>query len=123
MGVSPLAVIALMSASFIVLGCFINEWTVLLITVPVYLPIVMSFGYDPIWSGVFFLVNMQIGYLTPPFGYTLFVLRGVAPPEVTMGDIIRSILPFIPLQLIVVILLMFLPQLALWLPSLMVRRV
>jgi len=117
LGVAPIFIIALMSASFIVLGCFINEWTVLLITVPVYLPIVMSFGYDPIWFGVFFLVNMQIGYLTPPFGYTLFVLRGVAPPEVTMGDIIRSILPFIPLQLIVVILLMLFPQIALWLPN------
>ena len=89
-----------------------------MITMPAYLPIVASFGYDITWFGVLFIVNMQMAFLTPPFGFCLFYMRGIAPPEVTMGDIYRSILPFIPLQLTCVLLVMFFPQLVLWLPDL-----
>jgi TRAP-type mannitol/chloroaromatic compound transport system permease large subunit len=85
---------------------------------PVYLPIVTGLGFDPVWFGVLFLVNMQMAMLTPPFGYGLFYMRGVAPPGVTIGDIYKSIIPFIPLQLIGLFLVLFIPQLALWLPNL-----
>jgi len=116
--VPPIFIIFLMQVSYMILGCFIEELPILMITMPAYLPIVADLGYDITWFGVLFIVNMQMAFLTPPFGFCLFYMRGVAPPEVTMGDIYRSILPFIPLQLTCVLLLMFFPQLALWLPDL-----
>ena len=116
--VPPIFIIFLMQVSYMILGCFIEELPILMITMPAYLPIVASFGYDITWFGVLFIVNMQMAFLTPPFGFCLFYMRGIAPPEVTMGDIYRSILPFIPLQLTCVLLVMFFPQLVLWLPDL-----
>lgn len=116
--ISPIAVILMMQLSYMFLGCFLEEMAIMMITLPVYVPIVVSLGFSPLWFGVVFIVNMQMAYLTPPFGFCLFYMKGVAPPEVTMGDIYRSIIPFIPLQLTVVLLVVFFPQLALWLPKL-----
>ena len=95
-----------------------DEVAIMMITLPIYLPLVTGFGFDLTWFGVVFLVNMQIAYLTPPVGFSLIYFKGVAPPEVTMGDIYRSILPFLPMQLAVMALVMFFPQLALLLPEL-----
>jgi TRAP-type mannitol/chloroaromatic compound transport system permease large subunit len=81
------------------------------------MPILVGFGYDPVWFGVLFIVNMQMAYLTPPFGLTLFYMRGIAPPGVTLMDIYRSVVPFVGIQLIVLILVLFFPQLSLWLPD------
>lgn len=117
LGLSPLGLIFIMMLSYIILGCFVEEVTMLALTIPIYLPILLHLGFDPIWFGVLFMVNIQIGYLTPPFGYCLFYMKGVAPPEITLGDIYRCILPFIALQWIGVLLVMFFPQLALWLPQ------
>lgn len=117
--VSPITVIIMMQISYIFMGCFMDCWAQLLITLPVYLPIVMGFGYSPIWFGILFFVNSTMADITPPYGFSLFYMRGVVPPEITMGDIYRSILPFLPLQLTVVVLLVFFPQLALWLPNLL----
>ena len=117
MHLPPLIVLSLMSLSLIILGCFVNEWTVLLITVPIYLPVVVSLGYDPVWFGVFFLLNMQIGYLSPPFAYTIFVLKSIAPPGVTIGDMFRAVVPFISAQYVCVLLVMFFPTIATWLPN------
>jgi tripartite ATP-independent transporter DctM subunit len=116
--VPPIAIILFMQLSYMFLGCFLEEVTIIMITMPVYLPIVTGLGFDPVWFGVLFLVNMQMAMLTPPFGYGLFYMRGVAPPGVTIGDIYKSIIPFIPLQLIGLFLVLFIPQLALWLPNL-----
>lgn len=121
--VAPIFVIFLMQLSYIFLGCFIEDMAILMITIPVYLPIVIDLGYSPVWFGVLFLVNMQIACLTPPFGFGLFYMRGVAPPEITMGDIYRSVIPFIPLQLIGLALVIFYPQLALWLPGLVFESI
>jgi len=119
--VPPIFIIGLMQISYMILGCFIEELPILLITMPAYYPIVVGLGYDLTWFGVLFIVNMQMAFLTPPFGFCLFYMKGVAPPGVSMGDIYRSVLPFIPLQLIGLLLVMFFPQLALWLPDVVFR--
>ena len=84
-----------------------------------FLPIIVQLGYDPVWFGVLFMTQVQMDYLTPPFGFTLFYMKGVAPPEVSMGDIYRSILPFVLIQLVVVILILLYPEVVLWLPNLL----
>jgi len=116
--VPPLYIIFGMQLTYMVLGCFIDDLSILLISIPIYVPIVINLGFDPVWFGVLFIVNMQMATLTPPFGAALFYMRGVAPPEVTMADIYRSVTPFVVLQLIGVLLVLFFPQLVLWLPEL-----
>lgn len=115
--VAPIMLIVMMQLSYLLLGCITEEVTMLCLTVPIYAPILSALGFDPVWFGVLFLLNLQIGYLTPPFGYCLFFMRGVAPPEISITDIYRSILPFIALAWCVVLLVLFFPQLALWLPD------
>jgi len=113
--VAPLVVIFMMQVSYMILGCFLSETPIMMMTLPAYIPVIEMFGYSKVWFGVLFLVNMQMAYLTPPFGFSLFYMKGVAPPEISMADIYRSILPFILLQLVCLLLVMFYPQLALWL--------
>ena len=84
----------------VVLGLFLDEIGIILLCVPIFLPIVTDLGFDPVWFGILFLVNAQMEYITPPFGYTLFYLKGDAPEGGTMGDIYRSIIPFVILQAI-----------------------
>jgi len=81
------------------------------------MPIAISLGFDPIWFGIVFILNMQVAYLTPPFGWALFLMKGIAPPGITTNDIWRSVPPFVSMQLLVLLLVMVFPQLALWLPS------
>jgi TRAP-type mannitol/chloroaromatic compound transport system permease large subunit len=88
-----------------------------MVSLPIYIPIVEGMGFDLVWFGVLFAMNMQLAYLTPPVGFCLFFMKGVAPPEVSMLDIYRSAIPFLPLQLIGLIIVLLFPQLALWLPS------
>jgi TRAP-type mannitol/chloroaromatic compound transport system permease large subunit len=85
---------------------------------PIFVPIVTAMGYDPVWFGVLFCLNMQISYLSPPFGPAAFYLKGVAPPEISLNDIFASVWPFIILQAIVMLLVLFVPDIALWLPRL-----
>jgi len=118
--VPPMAIIGLMQIIFIVLGCFVQEIVIQLITLPVFLPVVDLLGFSRLWFGVLFLTNVQMSYLTPPFGFALFFMRGIAPEGISMGDIIRSVLPFLPLQVIAIAIVMFFPQVATWLPSIMV---
>ncbi|MCA1786426.1 MAG: TRAP transporter large permease subunit, partial [Desulfobacteraceae bacterium] len=114
---NPVYIFGIILLTMIVLGFFLDEITQIMITVPVFLPIIVQLGYDPVWFGVLFMTQVQIDYLTPPFGFTLFYLKGVAPPEVSMGDIYRSIFPFLCIQLFVVLLILFFPQITLWLPD------
>jgi TRAP-type mannitol/chloroaromatic compound transport system permease large subunit len=83
---------------------------------PIMVPIVEALGFDLLWFGVLFVINMTMGYLTPPFGFNLFILKGVAPPTVTMEHLYRSVIPFCILQVIGMVLVMLFPQIALWLP-------
>ncbi|MFO8089192.1 MAG: TRAP transporter large permease subunit, partial [Desulfatiglandaceae bacterium] len=114
---NPVYVFMIILGTLIVLGFFLDEITQLMITVPVFLPIIVELGYDPVWFGVLFMTEVQMDYLTPPFGFTLFYMKGVAPPEVSMGDIYRSIVPFLIIQLFVVLLILFFPDIVLWLPD------
>jgi TRAP-type mannitol/chloroaromatic compound transport system permease large subunit len=112
-------ILILIQLMLIFLGLFLDEIGIILLCVPIFLPIIKALNFDPIWFGILFLVNAQMDYITPPFGYTLFYLKGVAPEGVTMGDIYRSIIPFVLLQAIGLALCIIFPKIVLWLPNLM----
>ena len=113
----PLSIILLMMLILIILGLFIDWIGIVLLTMPIFVPIIVSLGYDPIWFGVLFCMNMQISYLSPPFGPACFYLKSVAPPDVTLNEIFAAMSPFILLQIIGMLLVLFYPNIALWLPS------
>ena len=113
--VSPIVVILVMMAIFLILGMFMDWIGIVLLTMPVFLPIVKELGFDPIWFGILFTVNMQVAFLTPPFGSAAFYLKSVAPPEIDLIAIYRSFGPFICLQLLVLALILFYPPVALFL--------
>lgn len=111
---SPLSVLLLMMAILFLLGMFLDWVGVALLTMPIFVPIVIELGYDPIWFGVLFCMNMQVSFLSPPFGPAAFYLKSVAPPDITLNHIFRSVLPFIVMQIVALTLLITFPQLALW---------
>ncbi len=114
----PIAIVLLMMAILVVLGCVMDWVGICLLTMPIFVPIVVALGYSPVWFGVLFCLNMQISYLTPPFGPAAFYLKGVAPPDISLNDIFVSLWPFIILQAIVLLSVVFIPDIAMWLPSL-----
>jgi tripartite ATP-independent transporter DctM subunit len=113
----PWEVLILMQLSFLLMGTFLDDTAMLVIVAPLYVPLVKILGFDLIWYGVLYTITCQIAYMTPPFGYNLFLMRAMAPPEVTLGDIYRSIIPFVLVMIIALALVMVFPQLALWLPE------
>ena len=104
----------------IFLGIFVDQVSMMLITLPIFMPLVQRLGIDPVWFGVMFLICMQLGLLLPPHGLLLMTMRGVAPPEVTMGDIFQAVVPYIVMSLILLALLILFPAIATWLPSVLV---
>src|SRR5690606_22379957 len=96
-----LILVGMLSILFI-MGMLLDTVGIIMITAPIFVPIITALGFDPVWFGILFIIMMEIGFLTPPFGYNLFYLRGVAPPEVRMTDIYRSVVPFIALMLLAV---------------------
>jgi len=112
-------ILVLIQLMLVFLGLFLDEIGIILLCVPIFIPIIKAMNFEPVWFGILFLVNAQMDYITPPFGYTLFYLKGVAPPEVSMGDIYRSIIPFVLLQALGLGLCMVFPQIVLWLPRMM----
>ena len=121
--VSPTTIIWFMMIIYIILGCFIDPAGMCLITVPVFLPIVTDLGFDPLWFGILFIVNTEMAFLTPPFGFNLFYLKAIVPKDITMGDIYRSITPFVACQFICLVLVLYIPDLAVWLPNQMISSV
>jgi tripartite ATP-independent transporter DctM subunit len=113
----PIIIIAMMMGILIVLGLFMDWVGVLLLTMPIFVPIIKQMGYDPVWFGILFCMNMQISYLSPPFGPAAFYLKGVAPADISLQDIYRALWPVILLQIIGMSLVLLFPQLALWLPA------
>ncbi len=111
-------IVAIMQVSLFFLGMVMDEVGILYITAPIYYPIIIGLGFDPVWFGILYILNMQTGFLTPPFGLCLFYLKGVAPPEITMGDLYKSVWPFVSLQVIMLVLCMAFPAIVLWLPNL-----
>lgn len=108
-----------MQVILLIFGMFMDDFAIIIICAPIFMPIAKSLGFDPIWFGIIFILNMQVAYMTPPFGWCLILMKGIAPPGITTGDIWRSVPPFIGIQLLVLALTMAFPVLALWLPSLM----
>jgi TRAP-type mannitol/chloroaromatic compound transport system permease large subunit len=104
-------------AIIFVLGFFIEWIEISYIAVPLFLPILLNMGVDPVWLAMLITLNLQSSFLTPPFGWALFYLKGVAPPEVNIKDIYKGVLPFIGLQFMALVLLFQFPQIALWLPK------
>lgn len=113
-GGNGLATILFMMVILLVLGMFLDWVGVALLTMPIFVPIIKELGYDPIWFGVVFCMNMQVSFLSPPFGPAAFYLKSVAPKDISLGEIFRSLLPFIGLQIVALGLLIAFPQLALW---------
>jgi tripartite ATP-independent transporter DctM subunit len=117
LNLQPWMILVLMQLSFIVMGTFLDDTAMLVIVAPLYVPLVAVLGYDLIWYGVLYTITTQIAYMTPPFGYNLFLMRAMAPPEISLGDIYRSIVPFVGVMVLALILVMLFPQIALWLPE------
>jgi len=112
-------VVFVMQVILLILGTFMDVVAMMLITLPLYMPVVKALGFDPVWFAVIVLLNVEMADVSPPFGLGLFVMKGVAPPDTTMGDIYKSVLPFLGCDLIAMIIIIVFPPLALWLPSLM----
>ena len=113
----PLMIIVMFQVIMLLLGFIIDEFIIVLMCAPLFTPIAVSLGYDPIWFGVLMILNILIAVQTPPYGFALFYLKGIAPQGVGMGTIYRSVLPFIMINLIVLIICMIFPQIILWLPT------
>lgn len=114
----PLAIVIMFQIIMLLLGFIIDEFIIVLMCAPLFTPIVVSMGYDPIWFGVLMIINIVVAVQTPPYGFALFYLKGIAPADVSMADIYRSVAPFIMVNLVVLVLCMIFPQIILWLPNL-----
>ena len=114
---SPWTILILMQLSFILMGTFLDDTAMLVIVAPLYVPLVGALGFDLIWYGILYTITTQIAYMTPPFGYNLFLMRAMAPPEITLRDIYGSIAPFVLVMVLALTLVMVFPGLATWLPD------
>ncbi|RDL45448.1 C4-dicarboxylate ABC transporter permease [Marinomonas piezotolerans] len=117
LGLPPMMVILLFQVIMLLLGFIIDEFIIVLMCAPIFTPIAVSLGFDPIWFGILMILNIEIAVQTPPYGFALFYLKGIAPPGITMLDIYRSVTPFVLIKLLVLIIVMFNPDLVTWLPD------
>jgi len=117
MDLSPWEVLIMMQVSYIIMGMFLDDTAMLVIVAPLYVPLVGALGFDLIWYGVLYTITCQIAYMTPPFGYNLFLMRAMAPPEISLADIYRSIIPFVIVMTFGLAIVMAFPEIALWLPN------
>jgi tripartite ATP-independent transporter DctM subunit len=115
--VAPIVVVIIMQIVLIFLGMFMEPLSIMMLTVPIYFPVIQAFDYDPIWFGAIMLLNMEMATISPPFGFNLFIMRGVGPRGVTMGQIYAASVPFLLLDLLVIAMLLAFPGLVLWLPT------
>ena len=119
--VAPIFIVITMQIIILIMGGFMEVVSIMMITLPIFVPTILALGFDPIWFATLVLLNIEMAMITPPFGLSLFVMKGVAPPDTTIGDIYRSALPFIGCNLIAMALIIIFPQIALWAPRLMMR--
>lgn len=110
-------ILILMQLTFLILGVFLDDTAMLVIVAPLFIPLAGALGFDLVWYGVLYTITCQVAYLTPPFGYNLFLMRSMAPPEVTLPDIYRSIVPFVALMVLTLIIIGVFPEIATWLPN------
>ena len=117
LNLSPWMILILMQLSFLLMGTFLDDTAMLVIVAPLYVPLVGALGFDLVWYGVLYTITCQIAYMTPPFGYNLFLMRAMAPPEIGIRDIYSSITPFVLVMVLALALVMVFPEIALWLPN------
>jgi len=117
--VHPIFVLILMQAVVFFLGMFLEQTSILLVTIPIFMPIVIGLGWDPVWFGAILLLNLELATLSPPFGLSLFVMKGIAPAGTSIGDIYRAALPFVGINILVMGMMIFVPEIVLWLPGFM----
>jgi len=117
LNLNPWTILILMQLSFLLMGTFLDDTAMLVIVAPLYVPLVGALGFDLIWYGILYTITTQIAYMTPPFGYNLFLMRAMAPPQITLRDIYASILPFVGIMVLALVLVMAFPNIALWLPE------
>jgi TRAP-type C4-dicarboxylate transport system permease large subunit len=116
---SRLFIIIGMMVILMILGTFMEQVSMMMITIPIFMPVIQGLGFDPIWFAILMLLNLEMALSTPPFGMLLFVMKGSAPPDTSLGEICRAALPFLGCDLIVMVLIIAFPSIALYLPSLM----
>ncbi len=124
LGLGRYGVLAIMMLALLIMGCFMDWFEILVITIPIFFPIAQKLGFDPIWYSILVSVNLQMSFLTPPYGLALFYLRGISnlvAPEVTTDDIIKGAVPFVGLILVGIFILILFPQIALWLPAKLIK--
>jgi tripartite ATP-independent transporter DctM subunit len=117
LGLNPWVIIILMQLSFLLMGTFLDDTAMLVIVAPLYVPIVKALGFDLVWYGVLYTITCQIAYMTPPFGYNLFLMKAMAPPNISIIDIYRSVIPFVFVMVFALVIVMLFPEIALWLPD------
>ena len=117
--VTPIMIIIIMQLIILFMGMFFDTVSIMMITIPIFFPIVEALGLDSLWFGVMFLLNIEMSMTTPPFGLSLYVMKGVAPEGTTLGDVISSGFPFLVVDAIVMALMLIFPQIVLWLPNVM----
>ncbi len=117
MGLNPWMILILMQLSFLLMGTFLDDTAMLVIVAPLYVPLVNELGFDLVWYGVLYTITTQIAYMTPPFGYNLFLMRAMAPPEISLRDIYSSIFPFVMIMVLALTVIMVFPDIAMWLPD------
>nr|WP_256477849.1 TRAP transporter large permease subunit [Aurantimonas marianensis] len=117
LGLGPWQILIMMQISYILLGMFLDDTAMLVIVAPLYIPLVGALGFDLVWYGVLYTITCQIAYMTPPFGYNLFLMRAMAPPEISLSDIYRSVWPFVTIMIVGLGIVTAFPQIALWLPE------
>jgi tripartite ATP-independent transporter DctM subunit len=117
--VPPIVIITGMMVVVLIMGCFMETVAIMMITIPIYMPVVNAFGYNTIWFGVLMLIALETGLITPPFGVTLFVMKGVSPPEVTMADIWRAVTPYVIIDILCIAIVLAMPVIATIVPTLM----
>lgn len=117
----PWGIFAMIMGFLLILGAFLDPVCIIILTTPIFIPLAQSAGFDPLWFGVAFVACLQMSYITPPFGFSLFFLKGVTPPGVTLGDIYSSVWPFVLIQILGVVMIAIFPQAVLWLPHLLMK--
>jgi TRAP-type C4-dicarboxylate transport system permease large subunit len=119
--VSKYVILVGIQFSFLILGMLMDPGAIIMICTPVFVPLIKSLGFDPVWFGILFIMNMEMGYLTPLFGFNLFYMKAIVPPGVSMGDIYKAIIPFVCLQALSLVIIIIFPGIALWLPRLIIH--
>ncbi len=119
LAISPIVILIGMLVVVLIMGCFMETVAIMMITIPIYMPVVNAFGFNKIWFGVMMLIALETGLITPPFGVTLFVMKGVAPPDVTMGDIWKAVTPYVIVDVLCIAFVMAMPKIATVVPNLM----